>query len=1227
MNIQKYFETKVGAVNIAPTKISGQYKIVIDTSNNLWLDDYNGRRVKIDKSQSFLEQISRFLNVKTTISNIDNLRYGGFQRSGVKSYHVPFYLGSKDYPNYFVLMNIPTTTLKSTSELYTYSLPLEVKSLKELGLHKLFEEIDNESYFDYPIYFNWDSNSIKMFGLGINQKHPVIHTMNILSMTANQPYFDVFSNRILNEFQKQSIIWPRFINLEFEFDYIGTQDFQNFFGYLSLGTELLTNNDERKFPIVKQYTNFGKISFKHIGPEEDFYRETYKEKIGTCQIVDIREQPLQIRFGVRSIHHTDSFRVFSNNQTVVNYGFDEIHSTSDLYAIESIWKQVSIQIQNLTNNALRFSIERKSNTVFVTVVISSKNDFKFDLPTHYIDVDSNQFVPNEIILNDVQLISNQLSSEVSHILYNDRFYLVKDKFFFNGKQILRLDSKIDIEYATIVEIYRDVPETIIRLEPIDWLTFYPDISSERLYDLESYKLALKDVFETDNKLFEQALNNFQSQDTDNEIQQYVYDDGISRLDKRSIELQAYNENIVKVMMFASTGSTSHLTPYVLNIDKQFYVQNGSIDFNPENHNDYYKYAWFLINGKTFEINHSRYRYCPIIDEPPFTSRLIKISNNVAECIFLGIKYQLPVKYSGFNFYVVLNFNDYRYDTAQYNVTIDNNRKLIRLNINRYLDYNDLIRACDERNEPLIDLSLLYNATDSMDYSSTYNTSLTQCHFYIKPFYNWNESTFKFEQQIQKDWIVESEGKKWFCLQQAPSEDMQSLFDLFPNHKNRIDSIKLYIYNKINSLNYQICSITLKEAILEDNYLWCSDIVLKFFEQDRFFIDDNGELLRIWKTDIIGTPKELNSYMQLVTVQYQSESGDIVTKEFKMLKSSEISFRQEYFDFERTIKTNQDGSKSISTVLNTICNPNEFRYDFEPNKIVNKRDKKQLESSILKVFETKLPETVSPKQSFDLFDVNQVWLYVRSMMQSNTHIRVTSSEQVKKHLTNLGIFDFIQDLSKTNNNLLIENSNEFIRIDVIPVNSNLTIWDSNINKKQEMKIFEINRYNTAYFPLMHSTSEIGFQIQEFSKHNSLWNMFDEKYSNGLGFICDWNELQGNIISTLMVRDDFSVFIQLEKEIDYKQVFKLQVTENQMYAGFSPSNELIANVSKIDKNYKEYILQRYVDIMLLRYYRISDVICDSKQLKFYIENDRLIIDKYEQVLNQVRSNIIQIVFKRK
>ena len=88
---QNLFKTNNGMVNIAPIKLSGQYKIVVDINQNLWLDDYSGRRIELNMSELFLPQVANFLKTKTEIDN-NQLAFGGFQRSTQKSWHIPFHL-------------------------------------------------------------------------------------------------------------------------------------------------------------------------------------------------------------------------------------------------------------------------------------------------------------------------------------------------------------------------------------------------------------------------------------------------------------------------------------------------------------------------------------------------------------------------------------------------------------------------------------------------------------------------------------------------------------------------------------------------------------------------------------------------------------------------------------------------------------------------------------------------------------------------------------------------------------------------------------------------------------------------------------------------------------------------------------------------------------------------------------------------------------------------------
>lgn len=86
------FETLTGVLNIAPLKISGQYKFVVDLNGKLWLDDYNERRVEVDLTKEILPQIANFLKTKTNIVQKDYVRYGGFQHLTRKYWHIPLYL-------------------------------------------------------------------------------------------------------------------------------------------------------------------------------------------------------------------------------------------------------------------------------------------------------------------------------------------------------------------------------------------------------------------------------------------------------------------------------------------------------------------------------------------------------------------------------------------------------------------------------------------------------------------------------------------------------------------------------------------------------------------------------------------------------------------------------------------------------------------------------------------------------------------------------------------------------------------------------------------------------------------------------------------------------------------------------------------------------------------------------------------------------------------------------
>ena len=77
----KLFESCGGALNMLPTKISGQYKIVLSFKDlhsepQIFLDNFNGYRIPIDKTVSWLEQICRFLKVQSVTNDTVKYRYG-----------------------------------------------------------------------------------------------------------------------------------------------------------------------------------------------------------------------------------------------------------------------------------------------------------------------------------------------------------------------------------------------------------------------------------------------------------------------------------------------------------------------------------------------------------------------------------------------------------------------------------------------------------------------------------------------------------------------------------------------------------------------------------------------------------------------------------------------------------------------------------------------------------------------------------------------------------------------------------------------------------------------------------------------------------------------------------------------------------------------------------------------------------------------------------------------
>ena len=1303
-NSTNKFETFVGMLNMAPTKVSGQYKLVYDKNLKPWLDDYNGRRVALDTSISFLQQVANFLSVKTFVIDTNCLRFGGFQRNTVKSWHIPFYFGSQlkeeNYPKYFVVSRVPNETYEQENfdNLYKFGLIVKAIDLKHIGLYNILNEIQSEPYFNYPLYFNHQEQKVQLFGFGINEQYPCQYTLNLTKAYANQAYLDVINNKILNSFANNNIIFPRFLNIEFEFDYdvLTEQDFNNFYGYLSNSVTI----DKEQLPSKKENNNgyfiksrLNKFVYSNNEQISDYILDglvtdklfdkinlsDYLLEIGNCSVNEIAERPPQVRFKLTHINVGDIFRIIHDG-----YVFFEYQVTYNDTLFDTLYDIMLYLCKKMTTQAnydYEFSCTKSStNDIIIKVVSNIDYDELFEiydikseiiLPYHAQQVDGD-FKFRGIGQNDTWLYN--LTENQNYLVINNIKYKIVDKFWFEEYFICRLVQENEIELwenkifneitplkltkLTTAFIYETKTEEIKKLEPINFLTYYPEIQSETLGNFENYISCLKQKFlkteikqqenedgslreiieflpkEEQNSDFVKALedftgltfdelkqNNIENIFKNKLIKQFVKHNEYQKLeDTNELLIEKHNESIVKNILFNSMGYTGFMTPNILNIDIQEWIQNGCIDIE-KNIADLYRYSWFLIAGEQPEYLKNNWRYMEYSEEknhycPKITSRLIKVNDSLCETIFLGVKYQLPIQYENWEFAVYLNFNDPEYlDETEYFVETYPEENLILLSINKFIDFSDLIRGGDQTNQPLLDLSFFNNIKTSYnncsDYFVNFYDVLNDNKLILEPFYNLSNSNISFNGKVNiKDWIQEKNGQKYFCVRTSNVNDLTKNFE---EGKNK----SIYVTAKIKYNNkeytYNSMKLTFENIYnLHPTYFWFTDLKVSFFDTRDVYLrrydqkTKKDEVIRV-QFDNIGETNIILPYSDIINDENSPFKNyhkivtliqDNAERTFELLlpqnvdektgvrTSNPISLLNDWFRITKIITENVDGSKnnpiinSVPIINTTLKNNNPNLYNYLNN----------LKTELLS-------DTSIYNSEVNLFDRNQIWRIVQDMLLKDIRFKEYTEKQMYQELSKFSVENFLNLQNKSikiKNQEYTEFSDNYIVINTYSIDKNYVIW----NIENDNKIVKINRYNSCYLPLLPVEPNIcKFQRLNYQRDNRLWNLYDEAFGGYITIKDDkqsisgtslWEEVQGNLISTLFCRNDEILLattypLNYDKPINYFELFKKVIDYDKIIV----TNDNYKYIETLNKNVRPYIIETYTLLLLKNFYKLDSV----------------------------------------
>lgn len=1289
----KRIDVQTGVLNIAPIKISGQYKIVIALDGKLYLDDYCGRRVPIDLNTPFLHQVSNFLSVGSVLVNSDSIKYGGYENSGIKTYHIPLYFGdynNEKLPRFFCVAHVPNETIdntknkennrRSTINIYRYGELLRVVDFEKIGITKIFEEVISEQYFNYPVYFNFEDNNVKIFGQGINEGYPVVKTIDITNNMANQTYIDVFDNRILNEFVENNIFFPRFLNIELEFEFSSEYiPYHNFHGLISYtneykeyGSKIFDKQDIYGYAInlLDNKSNWKQIKIGDtLKNSEPIPENTYDFVIN-----EVEEQPLKFRFKTSSCLPYDKIEINiqSSNEEIYTIESNDIRS-EDLF---TNWYRLCEKFTNQSNRELIFEAKKIDKyTVEISITTDNKDYLGVSviMPNYYEDLDLFDIIEKEsqVLYNSFkfqnnrcvnlvygnqytdQILCNIFKSDFNDVRidnclipnFNDTFYtfiLIKYNGFINiyfEPNNSEFDSKI-INKQSVLHLDTFTKENKpLFLYSIPYLTTYDVCKSDKLYDIKKYKDLLKQRFEPyNNPVFKKALEQF----NENSITNYEYVDYQSNEDKQQLNQDLTNEANIVDLKFKSVGQTAYNTVNLLNIDEQFWSQNGCPDIQKHRQDDL-KFAWFSVLDNGIET----YRYCRIqsITNYKFqfntVSRLIRVSDSLCETIYLGVKYQLPIQYENYCFAVMLDCDNQNYDDLTYNIIVDNLYKQIILVLHKYIDFTDLIRGGNPKAKSVFDIGLLYNITNSSNSSSDNISAFKTCGLLLEPYYNGqivgSDSKITnlplFEGKPQKDWIVTKNNKQYFCVRRdliaaaGTTNDLRLLFELgdYPDTPTN----ECYVYSKCEitdpitgkkeikqykSVTIKLCNI----VELTSDYLWCENIKVKFFDSDKIYVqnvnDELGTEIEYYRRDTF-TQYSNNRSFDFSKNKWNSHSINRTEtgKTLVEIYSKTFDFKEYYFEITQVLKDNEFGKQQLIE-LNKFTFDSGFFKDRTPEELnMAFKGSEHPDSFIISEsgldgkFEREEANIYYSKRT--LFDYNQLWLLIQNMLKFNLLFKYQTTTQLQQFTDDFTVAKLIEATKLPlpileNNNEKNVPTNKYLKVNIVDISRNTVIWDiSKILGNTEKKIVEINRHSGPYFPHFDEIdieNYIDFQLNKYKKFGTVMNMYDKNYGNlilneienieypyDISATCLWNELHGNIISTLFCFEREFVleynFNEFNDTINYRDLLIRHFIYEDLIITDSNSKYL----ESINKNIRDFTVESFVDNLLNKYYKLESI----------------------------------------
>lgn len=1200
------FETWVGSLNLAPIKISGQYKIVVTINGKLFFDDYTGRRISIDVTKPFIPQLSSFLQVKSEISDTTVLQYGCFQNSTTKSFHTPIYLGNKKYPDSCIIKKVLNETLTDTKKLYNDgSSIIQYVDLSKSGLYKIFDEIFEEDYFEYPLYFDWLDGYVQLYGLDVNKNQPVQKTLDLQYSRANQPYFENVNNLVLNTYANNGIVFPKFINIEFEFDYKNDYiAFNNIFGFLAYNKEVQSIDANQINYKIKDFNTSIQYSQQFIS--NTLTLDNYQVINARASVQEISKTLPQIKYKLARIDVGDIISIYHPNGEL-EFQYAVSQSDIDVTSLFATLTNIVNSANQQSGLSFIFSVEDIDTKYCMLKIVNNVNDslnedYVIDVPLYFNNID--RFVGSDnfnkfrgITENDVWLTGNpNLLDTVTSVLINSQVCQIVEKYKFNGRVILRLDNVIIVDGLTSIDIYETKTEKLYIAEPIPYYDYNSDLECLTPFDQSSYVDNLRtqfNIIKGDGSLADITINDFASKIAHSTLQYALDTTGNSQMDMvNKVERQNYNTSQVLNMIF-SAGSTSFITPNTFTIDKSMYLQNGNIDIN-QLEIDFIKYNWFLIKGQCpkylqNDIRSLRYFGDTLNPRPKLTSKLIR-NGDLCETVFLGVKYQLPEQYTDYEFATYLNFTDKRNDKISYKFEVYNSEKIVYLSINKFLDFGDLLYGGDEKNVPLLDLSFFYATTKSYNSTSDNFNSFQTSSILLCNDFSVNPITFNGIEVY--DWKYQSlVDNKWYIalkLNQMPGNinNFQEIFTIG-------EESQFYFYSKVVTADqtfvFASATIKLKNIVeVSETILWCEDLEFQFFDTKQILLAKYNNLTG--NEDIFYPEKVLTNVQHPSNTIFGNYGGtaDIIigtglTENFKLVTpDAYISLKQWYFEIEQHI-----------TFVDNIENLSKTIFQFPDSKYIETFGGNS-EAEILSAFDS--PDNATYDYKITLFERNQMWRVIKELLVLDLKFKNYSESTVKRILDEFTVSN-LMDVCQTESLSIVNpegNDFAFIQLTLPKVDFNTAIW--NMLGKKTVTLF--NRIQGCYSPCLQlADSEIKFQLPKYQTNSSLFNIYDSNFGGaGINATGLWSEVKGNIVSSLFCKStDYTISIN-NNQLQIFDVLQLLINVIEVEQCII-NNDNADYISKINKNVSAYIKQQYCKYLLDNFYNLSYVAdSEGNRIKF-------------------------------